>query len=190
MRFLLTTIIFAVPLLSSAETQGEVSAKNAEKVACKSCDTMKKQEEWFNKKHYLVPKQRIDAENSTEPVLAVSQRLNEESRGKRGKNFYQEFESLVGLVAAALPFDMETQGAADIAVILETNDKRAEEIYDRALANVRDKCRQEYLKVSVADRRCNIQQKRLKVPEEDRLKKCPVNQLNYEDCEAKQKSKS
>lgn len=187
MRFLMTIIFLAIPVLSSAETQGQVSTSPAGKSPCKTCDLMKKQEQWFNKKHYLVPQQRIEAEKSTGSVLAASQRLNEESRGKRGKYFYQEFESLVGLVAAALPFDMETQGAADIAKILMNKDARAEGIYIRALDQVRDACRKEYLRTMVEDRICNKKFDESKAPEEQRFTKCPVIKTNYEDCEAKRK---
>lgn len=191
MRFLLTMVLTTIPIFSSAETQGEgASMTLASNAACKTCDDMKKQEEWFNKKHALVPQQRIEAVKATESVLANSERLHEESQDKRGKNFYQEFESLVGLVAASLPFDMETQGAADIAAIVMSKDAQTEAIYKRALSQVRDKCRQEFLRVTVEDRICNLQFDDSKAPENDRFKKCPVSKYNYEDCEAKQKGKS
>ena len=112
---------------------------------------MKKQEAAFNRLHALVPAQKQKGETMTESVLEISERLNAEARGQRGKNFYQEFQSLVGLVGASPPFDMETQGAADIAVIITTKDademKRAPDdktptktqaIYELALGQIRD----------------------------------------------------
>jgi hypothetical protein len=175
----------------------------ASTAACKTCDAMKKQEDAFNRLHVLVPQQRQKGEAMTESVLEISERLNAEARGKRGKNFYQEFESLVGLVASSLPFDMETQGAADIAVIVLSKDaeelKRAaddkrptktEAIYELALGKVRDNCRREFLREVVNERKCNMSFDDMKKPEAERYKMCPVSKFNYEDCEAKQKSKS
>ena len=94
-------------------------------------------------------------------------------------------------------------GAADIAVIITTKDademKRAPDdktptktqaIYELALGQIRDQCRQEFLREAVNERKCNKNFDDMKKPEAERFKMCPVSKFNYEDCEAKQKSKS
>jgi hypothetical protein len=202
MKIVMTLVFLFAPLFSAAESQANgASMTLASTAACKTCDDMKKQEDAFNHLHALVPKQKQKGEAMTDSVLEISERLNAEARGQRGKNFYQEFEPLVGLVAASLPFDMETQGAADIAVIVLSKDademKRAPDdktptktqaIYELALGKVRDKCRQEFLREAVNERKCNKNFDDMKKPEAERFKMCPVSKFNYEDCEAKSKS--
>lgn len=184
MRIVVTLIILFAPLVSAAEKQTGAASETSTS-ACKTCEEMKNLENAFNRLHALVPTQKRKGEKMTESVLKISERLNSEARGRRGKNFYQEFESLVGLVAAALPFDMETQGAADIAVITLSKEAKAEKIYELALGKVRDKCRQQFLREAVNAHKCNLDFDKMKAPEDERFKICPVSKFNYEDCEAK-----
>ncbi len=190
-----------IPLISSAEVMAgsESSKRNATVTAggCATCRDMEKLETEFNKLHYSVPAQAKRGEEKLPPVLDIGQRLNSESLGARGGNFYQEFESYVRLAGASLPFDMETQIAADIAMIVIAKDAeeksraasdatptKTQAIYDRVLNSMRDECRKKLLKAVVEERVCRVKAEDAKIANP----KCPIAKFSYEDCEAKQKS--
>lgn len=203
-------LVAALPLICSAEVMAGANSGSGKPMnitqdtSCSTCREMEKLEGEFTKLHYNVPAQAKIGEEKIGSVLNFSERLNHESTSVRGGKFYLEFESLVRLVGSSLPFDMETQGAADIAVIIlakdaeekkrnpaDTTPTKTEAIYQRVLGSMRDECRKTLLKSVVQERVCRLKadEKRPKTSKQDGDDNCPVSNFDYETCEAKQKTK-
>lgn len=191
------------PLICSAEIAkgGPVQPATAAK-PCASCKEMEMLEKRFNSFHVNVPSQNTTASDPVmmKPVLDFSQRLHEEAKGARSEKFYEEFESLVRLVAASLPFDIETQGAADIVQIIRSKDAeekarspkdtrptKTRAIYERVLSQIQDKCRKKLLALTVSERECAVKFREAKKPEQYLEKECPLNNFDYAEWEAKRK---
>ncbi len=93
-----------------------------------------------------------------------------------------EFTDLVQLVAAALPFDMETESAGQIEYIIHDS-KKMRTAYEKALVAITDNCRRQLLQAVVAERSCLVNLEESGKANSAAPDKCVAKPVfNYEKC--------
>lgn len=96
---------------------------------------------------------KADREAGAAKLEKVFDLLDKFSAKKKSTQSKEEFASLVQLVAAALPFDIETESAGQIEFIIRDS-KNMRGAYDSSVAGIEDACRKRLLQSYVTERAC------------------------------------
>ena len=136
-----------LPLAGRARAQG----------ACAECKDMAALEAQFLKLNFKVQKDYRAGYNLTTRLYALAGKFR--VSGRTAANRLEQYAALVKLVAAGLPYDMES-GSAE--VLAATNEESADfkRVYQQALGAVAEKCRYVLLSSSVQEQTCTLSERK------------------------------
>lgn len=143
---------------------------------CKRCGEIHKIEKEFLALKYDNSEDRSLGRKKMERVLAQLERFHQNKKSPSRK---AEFKALVNLVAAALPYDMETEGPASLVDLVSTS-QELNTLFNESLAGLKDSCRQQFLKAVMEERLCYEDAEKNGIPE-DQTDRC-IRSFDYGKC--------
>lgn len=155
-------------ILSLVLSASFASATAQDTKSCASCVAMEELRRQFDDTNYMDPQARAWTQKELVPkALAITDKLIFAKPAPPVSA--TEMKALVQLVASETPYDVESAGAADLAILIKRH--KMESVYVAELSRVAEKCRRETLAYYAGSRLCSGDAcQKLKAPK------------NFDDC--------
>lgn len=153
------------------------SSAQALSAPCARCEAIQKLEKEFLALQFEKKSDRKIGYAKMEKVLAQLNRFH--TAGEKNPAREAEFEALVNLVAASLPYDMETEGPESLTSLIIHSNKLGH-AFDTTLNSMTDSCRQQLMQQVFGERICyaRLEEKGL----EDKNGSCIRASFSYPKC--------
>jgi hypothetical protein len=143
MKSLFIAILTLISTTSTARTRP---------ATCTACRPMEETTRQLNEVDYMNPMARKTARETLVPkALAISERLTNTKPNLPVSA--AEMRALVQMIAAETPYDVESNGAAHLAILVRRH--KMEALYSEELKKIPEKCRRETLAYYVGSRLCS-----------------------------------
>jgi Tfp pilus assembly protein PilE len=145
-------ILFLLSFSISAQATPRKPSNAKVEPVCTRCPEIQKLEASFLALKYEERKDRSAGRKLMVRVMAQLERFH---TLKKSTATAEEFNALINLVAAALPYDQGTESAESIASLISES-RSLKATFDQALNGVNDSCRQQLLRAVMIERLCMI----------------------------------